>query len=66
MFLDASPPLTTIEVAGIAVCASPSSRVCRCRPATFWSVTTTARFCGSFGASRAPARASRLSPMTTS
>ena len=64
---DASPPVTTIELARRSPSrARPSSRVCRCRPATSASVTTTARFCGSLGASSAPARASRLSPITTS
>ena len=46
--------------------SSPASRAGRCRAATVSSVTTTARFCGRTCASRAPARASRPAPTTTS
>ena len=63
---DVSPGGTVMLRVSIPVSASPRSSAGRCSGATVASVTTTARFCGSTGASSAPARASRSSPTTTS
>ena len=63
---DASPGGTTMVSVRTPVCARPSSSVGRCSAATVSSVTITARFCGSTGASSAPARSSSPSPTTTS
>ena len=66
--LDASPGGTTMLSvrASKPVCRQPASSAGRCSAATVSSVTTTQRFCGSTGASSAPARANSPSPTTTS
>ncbi len=64
--LDASPGRDRQQRGSNPVAARPSSRAAACSAATVVSLITTTRFCGSTGASRAPARGSSPSPTTTS